>query len=175
MVDGVEVEFADDQGDDGLDGGQARETASAALGGLEQAVDGLQESVGLTGLRPSHDALQVAAHEGGDLLHRLDLGAHDADAPMGEHGAHHVDLLALQDLAQLLLVEPRSSRAHGGHSGDQGVEVSCGCGLQARAVREQRPAHAAEGLPPRLLAQVPLTLRRSSINSLCQDLREEKP
>ena len=45
----MKVELAGDQEDDGLDGGQARESASAALGGLEQAVEGFQESVGLAG------------------------------------------------------------------------------------------------------------------------------
>ena len=73
-VDRVEVEFADDQEDDRFDRGQARETASAALGGLEQAVDGLQESIGLARLRPSDDALQVTAHEGGNIFHgEMDL------------------------------------------------------------------------------------------------------
>src|SRR5438132_13180993 len=105
-IDSVKVELSGDQEDDGLDGGQARESASAALGGLEQAVEGFQESVGLAGLGPSHDALQVTTHEGRDLFHRLDLGAHDASAPVLDHAAHDVDLFALEDLAQLLLVEP---------------------------------------------------------------------
>ena len=45
-VDGLEVQLTGDQEDDGPDGGQASEAASATLGGLEQAVDGLQESIG---------------------------------------------------------------------------------------------------------------------------------
>jgi hypothetical protein len=81
-VDRLEVQLARDQEDDGLDGGQTREAARAALGGLEQAVDGFEEAVGLTGLRPGNDAFQMAAHETGDFLHRLDLGSHDADAPV---------------------------------------------------------------------------------------------
>ena len=71
----VEVELACDQDDDGLDGGQSGEATSAALGGLKQAVDGLQEAIGLTGVRPRDDAIDVAAHKRGDILHRLDLGA----------------------------------------------------------------------------------------------------
>jgi hypothetical protein len=108
-VDRLEVELCGDQEDDRLDRGQARESASAALGGLEQAVDGFEEAIGLTGLRSGHDALKVTSHERGHLLHRLDLAVHDAGAPVLEHGAHDVDLFALKDLAQLLL-EPHRDR-----------------------------------------------------------------
>ena len=45
-VDGVEVEFAGNQGDDGSDRGDARESLSPAFGCLEQAVDGFQKSIG---------------------------------------------------------------------------------------------------------------------------------
>ena len=46
-----------------------RVTAGAALGGLEQTVENLQESRWFGGFaRPSHDALQVMAHERSDLL-----------------------------------------------------------------------------------------------------------
>jgi hypothetical protein len=58
-VDRVEVELAGDQEDDCLDGGQAHEAASATLGGLEQAVDGFQEAVGLARLSPRDDAFEV--------------------------------------------------------------------------------------------------------------------
>ncbi len=60
-VDCIEIEFASDQEDGLLDGGQACEVAGAAFGGLEQAVDGFQEAVSLAGLYPGRDALQVAA------------------------------------------------------------------------------------------------------------------
>ena len=127
------------------------EASGAALGGLEQAIESLQEAIGLPGLRPGHDAFQVVAHEVGDLLHRLDLGAHDAGAPMLKHGAHDVDLLALEDLAQLLLVDPGAGGAHRGHPGDQSVEVGRGLRRQAGAILEQRPAHAFEGAVGALL------------------------
>ena len=39
-VDGLEVQLARDQEDDGLDGGKTRAAARASLGGLEQTVDG---------------------------------------------------------------------------------------------------------------------------------------
>ena len=55
---GVEVEFSGDQEDGGLDRCKACEPASTALGGLEQSIDSFQKSIGLTRLRPSHDALQ---------------------------------------------------------------------------------------------------------------------
>jgi hypothetical protein len=51
-VDRLEVELASDQEDDRPDGGRAGEAASSALGGLEQAVDGFEETDGLPGLRP---------------------------------------------------------------------------------------------------------------------------
>lgn len=64
-VDGVEIQFSGDQEDDGLDGGEANEAAGASFGCLKQAIEGFEEAVGLAGLRPSHDALHVAAHERG--------------------------------------------------------------------------------------------------------------
>src|ERR1044071_5317060 len=91
-----EVELAGDQEDHGPDCGQAREATGAALGRLKQAVERFEESVGLTGLGPGDDALEVAAHETRDLLHRLDLASHDAGAPVLEHAAPDVALLALE-------------------------------------------------------------------------------
>ena len=60
---------------------------------------GLQKAVGLADLRPGHDALQVSAHEGGDFLHWRDLGAHDAGAPVLEHGANDIHLHAIKEQA----------------------------------------------------------------------------
>ena len=58
-VDHCEVELAGDQEDDGSDSGEAGEAASAALGGLKQAVERFEEAVGLAGLGPGDDALEV--------------------------------------------------------------------------------------------------------------------
>ncbi len=62
----MEVELTGDQEDDGLDGGQTGESASTALGSLEQAVDGFEKAVGLPRLSPGltgdNDAL--AAFDG---------------------------------------------------------------------------------------------------------------
>src|SRR3989338_7199477 len=121
-VNSVEVEFSGDQEDDCLDGGESNEAAGASFGGLKQAIEGFEETVGLAGLRPSYDALHVAAQQRCVLFHGFDLAAHHADTPVFEHAAYDVDLLAIEDLAQLLLVEPGASRTHGGQSGDQGIE-----------------------------------------------------
>lgn len=147
-VDHAEVEFAGDQEDDGLDGGQSREAACAALGGLEQAIDGFQKAVSLARLRPGDDAFHVTTHEGGNLLHGFDFRAHDTGAPVLERGAHDVDLLAIEDLAQLLLVDPGSGGALDGELGNQGVQVGGGFGFEAGGVLEQRPAQALERLDP---------------------------
>ncbi|AAW74237.1 unknown protein [Xanthomonas oryzae pv. oryzae KACC 10331] len=150
-VERLEVQLAGNQEDDGLDGGQAFEAASSALGGLEQAIDGFKEAVGLTGLRPGDDAVHVAAHEGCDFLHRLDLGSHHADAPVLEPLAHHVDLLSVKRLAQLLLVEPRAGRPCELGCRDQPVQCCAGRRFEAEDILEQRPAHALEGLLGALL------------------------
>ena len=63
-VDGVGVELADDEEDDGLEGRQPLEATSPALGGLEQAVDGFEKPVGLTRLRlHSREALSLTVIE----------------------------------------------------------------------------------------------------------------
>ncbi len=49
-------------------------------------VDGFEEAVGLTGLRPGHEAC--------NFLHRLDLGSPHAHTPVLERIAHDVDLLS---------------------------------------------------------------------------------
>lgn len=144
-VEALEVQPAGDEEDDRPDGGRPIEAAGSPLGGLEQAVDGFQESVGLTGLRPGHDALQMAAHKRGNLLHRVDLGAHDADVPVLDRGAHDVDLFSVQDLAQLLLVDPVTGRAREPGGGDERVQRGTGLGLEAEGVLEQRSAHALDG------------------------------
>jgi hypothetical protein len=77
-----------------------------------------------------------------------------------EHVAHDVDLLAFEDLAQLLLVDPGPRGAHGGHAGDQRVQVRGGLGAQAGAVLQQRPAQALEGLVCALLDAPHLVHRR---------------
>jgi hypothetical protein len=42
----------------------------------------------------------MASDQGGDLLHGFDLGAHDACAPLSQHGGNDVDLPAVEDIAR---------------------------------------------------------------------------
>lgn len=59
---------------------------------------------------------------------------------MLEHLAHDVDLLALEDLVQLLLVDPGPRGAHAVDARDQDIEVGGGLGLEVGAILQQRPA-----------------------------------
>jgi hypothetical protein len=65
----LEVEFFDNQEDDGPDCRKAGEATCTALGCLEQPIDGFQKSIGLARLRPSHDALQMCSDHSGNLFH----------------------------------------------------------------------------------------------------------
>ncbi len=78
----MEVEFADYQEENDPDRGDSSEATGAVLGCLEQVVDGLQETIGLACLSPSHDTLHVSANHLGDLLHRIDLGSHHESASL---------------------------------------------------------------------------------------------
>ena len=50
-VDFSEIEFSGEQEDDGAVGGEVAVSTGLVLGGLEQAVDGFEEAVGLSGLQ----------------------------------------------------------------------------------------------------------------------------
>lgn len=132
-------------------------------GGLEQSVDGLQESVGLARLRPSHDTLQMRANHLGHVLHRIELGAHDAGAPVLQHGANDIDLLAIQDFTQLLLVDPGTRGTFDRHLGNQGVQVGSRLRLELGRILEQSPAHAFEGLVGALLDAAHLVHRHAGV------------
>src|SRR5271169_7111300 len=71
-VDAGEIELAGDEEQHGTHGGEAGITAAFAFGSLEEAVEGLDEAVGLTGLGPGDDAVEVAADHAGNRLHRRD-------------------------------------------------------------------------------------------------------
>ena len=143
-VEAGEIEFAGDEKEHSAHGSEARVAASLALGGLKQTVDGLDEAVGLAGLGPADDAVEVLADHSGDLLHRGDAGAHDIGAPLPEHGGNDIDLLAVEDVAQVLAVEPGASGALAGRLRDQAVEVGARFGGQAITVLEQCPAQSFE-------------------------------
>ena len=122
-VDCREVQFSGDEEEDRFHGLEAGVTARFSFCGLEQAVDGFDEAAGLTRPRPSDDAVKMVADHGGNVLHGLDLGAHDVGAPLREHGGNDVDLLAIEDVAQLLAIEPGARGALGGELDDEPVEV----------------------------------------------------
>jgi hypothetical protein len=72
-VDGGEVELAGDEEEHGAHGGKASVAAGFAFGGLEEAVEGLDEAIGLTGLGSGNDAVEVSADHAGGILHWRDL------------------------------------------------------------------------------------------------------
>ena len=143
-VDGGEVELSGNEKEHGAHGGKAGIAAGFAFGRLEEAVEGLEEAVGLTSLGPGDDAVEMAPDHAGDLLHWRDLGAQNIGAPLLEHGGDDVDLLAVEDVAQVLAVEPGASGALAGRLGDQAVEIGARFGGQAITVLEQCPAQSFE-------------------------------
>ena len=66
----------------------------------------------------------MGADHGGDLLHGLDLGAHDIGAPLSQHGGNDVELPAIEDIAQLFAIEPGAGGAFGGELDDEAIEVA---------------------------------------------------
>src|ERR1700746_2844960 len=94
-VDGGEVERAGNEEEHGAHGGKAGVAAGFAFGRLEQTVEGLDKAIGLTGLGPGDNTVEMAADHAGDILHWRDLGAHDIGTPLLEHGGDDVDLLAI--------------------------------------------------------------------------------
>src|SRR5690348_4579731 len=77
-----EVEFASDKKQDRSHGFEARVATRLALGGLKQAVDGFDEAVGLSGLSPRNNAVEVSTNQPCDVLHRFDFRTHDVGAPL---------------------------------------------------------------------------------------------
>lgn len=63
------VQLAGDEEDHGADVAESDIPTSLALSGLEQAVDGFQEAVGLAGRDPGGDALEMITDHLGDLIH----------------------------------------------------------------------------------------------------------
>jgi hypothetical protein len=101
LIEAREVEFSSDEKQDDTHGFKASISACFALGGLKQAVDSLDESVGLARLSPGNNAVEVSANQSRDVLHRFDLRTHDV-APLLQHLRHDINLLALENVAQLL-------------------------------------------------------------------------
>ena len=138
------MELACNEEDDHPDCAEATVPAGLALGGLEQAVDGLEEAVGLPGSHPGEDALEMTADHLGDLFHGLDLRAQHVAAPAIEQQVHDVRLLAGEDVAQLLPVVPGARGARGGHSSEESVELGVLRGGELAAILQQHPAQPLE-------------------------------
>lgn len=58
-----------------------------------------------------------------DLFHRLDLRAHDVGAPLSQHLGDDVNLLAIENLAQLLPIPPGAGGSSVGTLLEQRDEV----------------------------------------------------
>jgi len=143
-VDLREFEFSCDEEEDCAHNREARIAAGLAFSGLEEAIERFDEAVGLAALCPSDDAVEVLSDHAGDVLHRHDLGPQDVRSPLLEHGGDNVDLLAIEDFAQMLTIKPCAGRAFGGGLGDHGVELGSAFVGQAGVVLEQGPAQPFE-------------------------------
>src|SRR5271155_2694869 len=82
--------------------------------------------------------------DGRSTLSKRALRAQDIGAPLPEHGGDDVDLLAVEDIAKMLTIEPGARRALCGGLGDQAVEIGATFVREAIAVLEQRPAQPFE-------------------------------
>src|SRR5215469_7600935 len=122
-VDGGEVELAGNEEQHGAHCGKTGVAAGFAFGRLEEAVKGLDEAIGLTGLGPGDNTVEMATDHAGDVLHWLDPGTQDVGATLLEHGGDDIDLLAVEDGSQSFPVEPGAGGAFGGGVADQGIEV----------------------------------------------------
>src|SRR5258708_36170765 len=96
-VEGREIELAGDEEQHGSHGCEAGVPARLALGSLKQAVDRFNEAVGLARLGPGDDAVEVSTNQSRDVLHRFNLGTHDAGAPPSQHPGEHMDLFAIEN------------------------------------------------------------------------------
>ena len=112
------TELAREQENHGSRSAQASVSSSFPLSRLEQPIERFEKAIGLSTSDPGHDAIEVLPDHLGHLLHGVDLGAHDIGTPLQQHTSNDVDLLALQNLAQLLPVLPSASRAQAGQPGE---------------------------------------------------------
>jgi hypothetical protein len=65
-IDRGKVELPSDEEENGSHGLEASVSARPSLGGLEQSVDGFDEAVGLAGLGPGDDAIEMLTYHGGE-------------------------------------------------------------------------------------------------------------
>lgn len=104
LIELAEVEFASEKDDYCAIGGQAAIVARLALGGLEEPVECFQEAIGHSSTRTGDDAFQMTANQLRDNNHGFGIGSHDICAPLLEHGAYDINLLTVENCAQIFLV-----------------------------------------------------------------------
>jgi hypothetical protein len=86
----------------------------------------------------------MGADHGGDLLHGLDLRAHDVGAPLSQHGGNDVELPAIEDIAQLFAIESGAGGAFGGELDEEAIEFAGLVGGEFAFILEQGPAQTFE-------------------------------
>ncbi len=81
----------------------------------------------------------MSANQLHHILHRFDLRAHDVGAPLLQHLRYDIDLFALENVAQLLAVQPCPGSTFGAVLSDERLEVGQLGQIQFVRVFEQRP------------------------------------
>lgn len=67
------VEFPGDEEEHSTHGGEPLVPLGLALGGLKEPIQRFDKPVGLAGLRPGDDTVEMAFDHPGDVLHGLEL------------------------------------------------------------------------------------------------------
>src|SRR3989338_372061 len=105
-VEPVEIEFPGNQEYHCSHGVDTVVATRLTFSSLEQTVERFKEAIGLPGLRPSHDAIEMVANHFSDLLHRINLGTHDIGAPLCQQVGNDIDLFTFKNLSKLFAVQP---------------------------------------------------------------------
>jgi hypothetical protein len=125
-----------------LDLSNASKTACMQLCGFEQVFDYSQKLIGVSTLRPSHDVSQVGLNHLRNLPYRIDFKAHHAREIMFQDRVCNVALFRLNDLVQLLRVDPDASRSLDSYLGVKGKQTSGLKRLELDRILKQRSAYA---------------------------------
>lgn len=98
----MEIQFSSDQDNHGAHGCESCLTLRLAFGRLEQSVEGFEKAIGLAGLSPRPDPVEMLPNHSG-YLH---LGLHYLCAPLPQHSRHDMNLFAGQNLPQVFSIQP---------------------------------------------------------------------
>ena len=66
--------------------------ARLTFGGLEQAVQRFEETIGHACSCPGSDTFKMGSNHPCDIFHGLDFRAHEVGAPLGQHPANDIAL-----------------------------------------------------------------------------------